>query len=67
VKAREISLRGNAGLPRFSRSRVLEMRKLASQRTDGAAKVEQRQFEMSVTFASELHVEQNGTRCCFVD
>jgi hypothetical protein len=25
------------------------------------------QFEMSVTFASALHVEQNGTRCCFVD
>jgi hypothetical protein len=39
----------------------------AGQRTDGATKVEQRQFEMSVTFASALHVEQNGTRCCFVD
>ena len=30
----------------------------AGQRTDGAAKIEQRQFEMSVTFASALHVEQ---------
>jgi hypothetical protein len=50
--------------PQFDATRVSEA---AGQRTDGAAKVEQRQFEMSVTFASVLHIEQNGTRCCFVD
>jgi hypothetical protein len=41
----------------------------AGQRTDGAAKVEQRQFEMSVTFASALHVETkwNKVLLCRLD
>jgi hypothetical protein len=30
-------------------------------------RLEQSQFEMSVTLASASHVEQNGTRCCIID
>jgi hypothetical protein len=50
--------------PQFDATGVSEA---AGQRTDGAAKVEQRQFEISVTVASALYAEQNGTRCCIVD